>query len=73
MLENDGLALLDAPDDADEWTVQAPSYRFDIEREVDVLEEVARLYGYDRIPEQAPACALRSVPRQAEGTDLRNR
>jgi len=71
LLENDGLALLDAPDDADEWTVQAPSYRFDIEREVDVLEEVARLWGYDRIPAEVPTCGLRSVPRQADGPDLR--
>lgn len=28
-----------------------PSYRHDIEREIDVIEEVARIYGYDHIPE----------------------
>lgn len=33
------------------WRVSAPSYRFDIEREVDLIEEVARIFGYDNIPE----------------------
>lgn len=28
-----------------------PSYRHDIEREIDLIEEVARIYGYDKIPE----------------------
>ncbi len=35
--------------------VQAPSHRFDISREVDLIEEVARVHGYDAIP----AVALR--------------
>jgi phenylalanyl-tRNA synthetase beta chain len=35
--------------------VQAPSHRFDISREVDLIEEVARVHGYDAIP----AIALR--------------
>ncbi len=33
------------------WTVTAPSIRFDIEIEEDLIEEVARIYGYDEIPE----------------------
>lgn len=37
----------------DGWLVQAPPARFDIEREEDLIEEVARVYGYHRIPEQA--------------------
>ncbi|MGD8641189.1 MAG: phenylalanine--tRNA ligase subunit beta [Gammaproteobacteria bacterium] len=40
------------------WTVTPPSFRFDIEREEDLIEEVARIYGYDNIPiahSQAPA------------------
>lgn len=32
------------------WTVTAPSFRFDIEREEDLIEEVARIHGYDNIP-----------------------
>ncbi len=37
--------------DAEGWSVSAPSWRFDIEREEDLIEEVARIYGYDNIPE----------------------
>ncbi|HEX5305679.1 MAG TPA: phenylalanine--tRNA ligase subunit beta [Dyella sp.] len=43
---------------ADGWTVTAPSSRFDIEREEDLIEEVARIFGYDNIPTHAPAGAL---------------
>lgn len=32
--------------------VQAPSYRRDLTREVDLIEELARIHGYDRIPEK---------------------
>ncbi|MBC7348746.1 MAG: phenylalanine--tRNA ligase subunit beta [Candidatus Aminicenantes bacterium] len=32
------------------WTAEIPSYRVDLEREADLVEEVARFYGYDRIP-----------------------
>ncbi len=51
-------------------TVQPPSYRFDIDREVDVLEEVARLEGFDDVPETLPTAPLRSVPRRADGLDV---
>jgi len=33
------------------WSVTAPSFRFDIAVEVDLIEEIARIYGYDAIPE----------------------
>ena len=33
------------------WLVTAPTARFDIEIEADLIEEIARLYGYDRIDE----------------------
>ncbi len=35
--------------DGNSFTVRPPSYRFDIEREADLIEEVARIYGYDNI------------------------
>ena len=42
----------------DGWRVTAPSRRFDIEREEDLIEEVARIFGYDNIPTHTPAGAL---------------
>ena len=43
---------------ADGWQVTAPSSRFDIEREEDLIEEVALIFGYDKIPTATPAGAL---------------
>jgi len=41
------------------WRITAPSSRFDIEREEDLIEEVARIFGYDNIPTHTPAGALK--------------
>ena len=38
----------------DVFVVQPPSYRFDIVIEEDLIEEVARVYGFERIPDQPP-------------------
>ena len=67
LLERDGLAPSRTPAG---WRVIAPSYRFDLGREVDILEEIVRLHGYDQIPERLPARPLRSVPRRPSGLDL---
>ncbi|MFV0574299.1 MAG: phenylalanine--tRNA ligase subunit beta [Vibrio sp.] len=40
------------------WTAVAPTWRFDIAIEQDLIEEVGRIYGYDNIPNQAPMAAL---------------
>ncbi|OEF24125.1 phenylalanine--tRNA ligase subunit beta [Vibrio rumoiensis] len=40
------------------WTAVAPTWRFDIAIEQDLIEEVGRIYGYDNIPNQAPVAAL---------------
>ncbi|MEQ8857558.1 MAG: phenylalanine--tRNA ligase subunit beta [Pseudomonadales bacterium] len=46
------------------WTIEAPSHRFDIEREADLVEEICRIYGYNRVPARQPSTALslRRVP-----------
>lgn len=41
------------------WRVAPPSRRFDIAIEEDLVEEVARIHGYDRIPTHAPSGELR--------------
>ena len=40
--------------DGDLFTVTSPTYRFDIEIEEDLVDEVARLWGYDKLPENPP-------------------
>jgi phenylalanyl-tRNA synthetase beta chain len=38
------------------WTVIVPTYRYrDLEREIDLIEEVARLYGYDKFQDTLPS------------------
>jgi phenylalanyl-tRNA synthetase beta chain len=37
-----------------DWRLTAPSHRLDLEREVDLIEEVARVYGMDAIPDRLP-------------------
>ena len=42
---------------AGQFAVLAPSYRFDIEIEEDLIEEVARVYGFENIPARPPVAA----------------
>jgi len=37
-----------------QWQVQIPSWRFDLQEEIDLIEEISRCYGYEHIPEQLP-------------------
>ncbi len=46
----DALSRLDIKVDTEKAEILPPSYRMDIECEADVAEEVARIYGYDKIP-----------------------
>jgi len=43
------------------WSVVVPAYRFDIKIEVDLIEEVARIFGYNNIPNIAPKATLKMV------------
>jgi phenylalanyl-tRNA synthetase beta chain len=52
--------------DNDVFTVTPPSYRFDLEIEEDLIEEVARILGYERIPVRAPVAA-QPMKREREG------
>ncbi|HUN68820.1 MAG TPA: phenylalanine--tRNA ligase subunit beta, partial [Burkholderiales bacterium] len=50
----------------DGFSVNPPSYRFDIEIEEDLIEEVARVHGFDRIPAHPPrAPAKMTAPPEA--------
>ncbi|WP_019626468.1 phenylalanine--tRNA ligase subunit beta [Thioalkalivibrio sp. ALJT] len=50
------LAALDCriQGSAEGWTVHAPRARFDLAREEDLIEELARVHGYDRLPQTLP-------------------
>ncbi len=45
-----------------EFIVSPPSYRFDINIEEDLIEEIARLHGYDHIPATSPVASLQMLP-----------
>jgi phenylalanyl-tRNA synthetase beta chain len=60
ILNSLGLELV--AEDRGSLTVRPPSWRSDLEREIDLIEEVARIHGYHHIPEDR-AVALTSAPR----------
>ncbi|RPH63819.1 MAG: phenylalanine--tRNA ligase subunit beta, partial [Burkholderiales bacterium] len=55
---------LPARREADRFVVTPPSYRFDLQIEEDLIEEVARIWGYERLPLRPPrgAATMRPVP-----------
>ena len=50
---------LEVSDTTDGWQVAVPGYRFDISIAEDLIEEVARVYGYNSIPNLAPKASLK--------------
>ncbi len=68
-----GLGFQVAASAPDTWRVSVPSWRRDVTREIDLIEELARHYGYDKFPAQLPAtrAAVVRQPHAEKETDLR--
>jgi phenylalanyl-tRNA synthetase beta chain len=71
ILERLGLQRINA--DADSAGYVPPSWRRDLTREIDLIEEVARIHGYDRIPEDRPIPTVAGTRSTAERIDERIR
>jgi phenylalanyl-tRNA synthetase beta chain len=52
------------------WQINVPPYRFDISIEEDLIEEVARVYGYNQIPDIAPVASLKMSQHQEQKIQL---
>lgn len=69
ILESLGLRL--CASDSDSWTFAVPSWRFDISIEADLIEELARVHGYDQLPVTAPRMPLHLKPTTEQALSLR--
>src|SRR5580692_1570081 len=71
------LGFMVVPEGQDEarFRVHIPSWRLDVEREVDVIEEIARLHGYDKFENTLPAYsgAVVELPHAAMDATFRQR
>lgn len=68
ILERLGVECPERPS-PDEALCRPPSWRRDLTREIDLIEEVARIHGYEQIPEDRPipvVAAVRSLPERVE-------
>ena len=67
-----GFTML--PGGEDTYLVHIPSWRLDIEREIDIIEELARLHGYDKFPNTLPAYSgeVRELPDAHKDARLRS-
>ncbi len=66
-----GFTML--PGSEDTYLVHIPSWRLDIEREIDIIEELARLHGYDKFANTLPAYSgeVRDLPDAHKDARLR--
>ncbi|CAI8840036.1 phenylalanine--tRNA ligase subunit beta [Pseudomonas sp. A-RE-23] len=64
------LGLNISADGVGQWRVEVPSHRFDISLEVDLIEELARLYGYNRLPVRYPQARLAPQAKAEARSDL---
>src|SRR5271163_4655146 len=67
-----GFAMV--PGGEDKYLIHIPSWRLDIEREIDIVEELARLHGYDKFPNSLPAYSgeVRDLPDAHKDARLRS-
>ncbi|MFZ0419073.1 MAG: phenylalanine--tRNA ligase subunit beta [Candidatus Sulfotelmatobacter sp.] len=75
ILKKLGFGLIPEGQADAEIRVHIPSWRLDVEREIDVIEEIARLHGYDKFENTLPAYsgAVVELPNTAMDATLRTR
>ncbi len=56
-----------------EWTTETASHRLDVEREIDLIEEVARIYGFERFPSTLPPIGVAAAPPSFDKEEARVR
>ncbi|MBU1852444.1 MAG: phenylalanine--tRNA ligase subunit beta [Candidatus Omnitrophica bacterium] len=66
------LSLFAAKKGKGKVLVRTPSYRQDLERDIDLIEELARLYGYDKVPAKIPRFTIQKTyeEEKKESTNL---
>ena len=52
------------------WEVSAPSHRFDIAIEADLIEEISRVFGYNNLPVRTPKASLTMLPKSETALSL---
>jgi phenylalanyl-tRNA synthetase beta chain len=74
ILKQLGFELMPERGGDPDFTVHIPSWRLDVEREIDLVEEIARLHGYDKFSNTLPAFAGAVVdpPDAARDSKLRS-
>src|SRR5579862_6809793 len=75
LLKRLGFTLIPEGQGDAQFRVHIPSWRLDIEREIDIIEEIARLHGYDKFANTLPAYsgAVVELPHVAMDATLRKR
>jgi len=61
LLENVEFKIANVPADKNRLHITAPFWRMDIEQPEDIVEEIGRLYGYDKLPVELPARSTRAA------------